>query len=50
LGLIVGPGLNLQILVSCFVKTPHFEEYLRVKASPAFLKTGTCMHVMTVLN
>jgi hypothetical protein len=37
-------------LVSCFVKTPHFEEYLRVKASPAFLKTGTCMHVMTVLN
>jgi len=44
LGLIVGPGLNLQILVSCFVKTPHFEEYLRVKASPAFLKTGPCMH------
>jgi hypothetical protein len=31
--LIIGPGLNLQILVSCFVKTPHFEEYLRVKAS-----------------
>jgi len=24
-------AMLLQILVSCFVKTSHFEEYLRVK-------------------
>lgn len=34
----------VQILISCFVKTSHFEEYLRVKASNSSFSSFQSSH------